>query len=222
MVKKGATKDISEFEELLTRYFDDEATEEEASSVKKRLQEDTVAQSQLLQLEQVHDLMRESYASELSQIDFGDFWAGVEAGIERLPARESASRPLVVREPGAWERLHQWFAGLAWRPIAVGAMTIAIVASFGLFRVLLPPDVSHEVAENDLFVQDGELVDAADDALPGVDGEDVVAPDEAQLITEGVEVTSVSDGATVMVIHAPEQATIIWIDVDDASGGTSI
>ncbi len=215
MKRQDQARDISRTDAQATRYLDGELSPDEAASFESRIDKHADVQRALERASRLGELLRDTYRTELSAVDFSDFWASVEAGItEAVPV--SSRRPASV-SAGIRARLLSWLGATAWRPVAVGAIATAVLVS-----VLVPslwvqqPTGGPFVANHDTYIQDGVVVEAQpDDTLAG-EGETVVASNDRVLNTAGVEVSTVSEGASVYVVNG---ATIIWVsDEGDAEG----
>ncbi len=162
---------------------------------------------------QVGDLLRDTYREEVAGVDFSAFWTGVEAGIEALPDRVEVSEASGAGRR-LWERLSSWLGENAWRPVAT-----AVVAAAVVFAIVLPRlwDSGHtndaRVANRDVYIQDGRVVEASPDDV--LSAQKLVVDEDADLQTEGVEVSQVSEGAKVYVVNG---ATIIWVDTGEDEG----
>ena len=214
MKRSNLTKNISSLDAQVARYLDGELSREERLAFEARLEQDSELARALEEVTRVGDLLRETYQAEVSRVDFSDFWAEVEAGIGRLPDR--ADVPVVTgTKPGIWTRLSAWFGVNAWRPVAAGAVVSAAVLSILVPRHWESGHQDDFVASNDVYIQNGELIAASpDDVLS--DGNGSVAASESVINTGGVEVSQVSEGASVYLVNG---ATIIWIaDTGDAEG----
>lgn len=213
------------FDELLSRYLDDELPAAQAQQVEACLEQDPEAVQAFERLLMARELLRQSYQSEVNRVDFGAMWQNIEAGIAPI---QHAPVPVRATSVGLLDRLMAWWSSLGWAPVGVGA-----VAAILLTVVVTQP--SQNGSQNG--IDDGTggnaggevaRIDGTGGAVsqpPGADGTgsgvqpDAVPPADASavsvaVITEGTEVNDVSGGqdATVMVFHSPENATIIWVN----------
>jgi len=214
------------FEELLSRYFDGELSPGEALQVEACLQEESEAVEQLERLGQTRTLVRDSFKGELERMDFSDFWSGVEAGIDRQAQLEETPRgvraPVQPNGPSVWERLRDWIDRIGWQPVGMGLAAAAVLFAVGLS--LRPgPDVPVAKLEPILPPASNPVTQPEDSAAGGVNDDAVAALPADELKIDGVEVKSLDGGATstVMVLHSPDEATIIWVH-EEGEGGTSI
>jgi len=212
------TRDIklNEAAELLVmRYHDGELSPGELREVAQRLDTDPLFAEALESLGQSRSALRDAYAQEVSTLDFGALWSGIEAGMDALESEPGRLKAPVraASAPSLWQRVIAWLGDLGWQPLATGAMAMAVVLSIGISHYLVKPD-----GEDVAFVDPS----AGADPFDGLAEEGVVIVEQDTIITEGVEVSSLEGGesATVMVLTSPDQATIIWVSEDD--GGTSI
>jgi len=216
-VKKS--KHLSSLEEQLTRYLDGEMSPEEADRFEARMETDPVLQASLEGMARLGDLLRAGGRAEVSEMDFSGFWEGVESRIEWVPA-ESA-RPQGSRAgSGWWTRVKAWFWETSWRPVAVGTLVGALLLSMILPRYLVEQERDSGLfAEKDPYIQDGEIVEGELETSSGTEQDVVVASNDRVVNTDGVEVVSVSEGASVYVVNG---ATIIWVTDEDGGEGAAI
>ncbi len=213
MKRSNRLKRLSGAEARLERYVDGEMSLDEQRAFEARLEEEPELARAVDDLVGIGRLLQEAFREEVAAVDFSDFWAGVEAGIEALPEQE-ITPGVVGRREGIWRRLTQWLGENAWRPVATAAVAMAVVVS-----IVVPRWWDRQngepafVASNDTYIQDGKVIEASPDDILS---ERWVAPDqESTLHTEGVEVSRVSEGASVYVVNG---ATIIWVDTSGDEG----
>lgn len=208
-----------EFEALLNRYFDGEATPDESLRVEVCLEQNPERALLLGQLVATRSALRQNYQARLEQADFSGFWEGIEAGIETLPSPQVTSP---TGDAGLWGRLQVWIDSLGWQ--ALGAGAIAAIAMFFTFNLLQNSDNEDQLAREEQLESPSGPDGREADEKTGQEEDRVAFVSEFSVT--GVRVDSLAGGenATVMVINAPDEATIIWIQEDDpeGEGGTSI
>lgn len=207
------------FEELLSRYLDDELSPELALQVETCLQEEPEAMEAFERFSQTRELLRSAYKEEVERVDYGALWSGIEAGIANI----EPSRAPVRAGPGILEQLRTWWKSLSYGPLGLGvAVTAALLLTVVVMRPSSEPGTDGSVAVNGDGGAPTAGVAPTTPAPVQVAAAGTGKPDE--VITDGVEVNDVAGGAdaTVMVISSPDNATIIWVNETEGQGGSSI
>jgi len=123
---------------LIPLLFDGELAPHQMRAVAMHSTLCPACEAELRNLERVQHMVRTSVATAVEEVDFGDFWAGVD-------------RRLVTPAPSVWHRAREWWHGLGFWPVRIPAYAaLAAAAALALFYATqsdpVPPRAAMQMA----------------------------------------------------------------------------
>ena len=123
--------------ELLHRFLDGELSPAERQDFERSLAQNSELDGMRKELEDIGRILRTHIEDELADVDFGNFYAGIEA---QLPVMAAATGVVDVRAPkvvetsgGLLDGVSSWLSRF-WAPALIGGAAAAAIVLFAINR----------------------------------------------------------------------------------------